>query len=37
MTQGEVNWVKFIEIYIFKGRPVELLQKKTIQKPDKTT
>jgi hypothetical protein len=37
MTQNEVNWFKTIEIYIFKAKNVELLQKKKpIQKPDKT-
>jgi hypothetical protein len=36
MTQNEVNWVKFIEIYIFGGRYADILQRKTIQKPNKT-
>jgi hypothetical protein len=36
IAQNEVNWFQFIEFYIFEGRSVELLQKKTIQKPDKT-
>jgi hypothetical protein len=36
MTQNEVKWFKFIGIYIFEGRNVELFQKKSIHKTNKT-
>jgi hypothetical protein len=36
MTQNGTNWFKFIEIYILEGRNAEILQKKTIQKLNKT-
>jgi hypothetical protein len=32
IAQNEVNWFKFIEIYIFEGRNVELFQKKNHSK-----